>query len=76
MGHVPSETILECFAKGTHADLTSLRIAAGYQPPLHVIQAVEMALRDIHGISDEGKQRIMEFVREAKEKYGVECPGE
>ncbi len=54
-GRVPSEAILQRFADGLGADLTKLRIAAGYQQD----PDVEVALEALRGAKTEATRRRM-----------------
>jgi len=72
-GKVPSEAILERFAKGMNADLKQLRIAAGYEQPSDPVQAVDIALRTtLPEISDFDRDRILEMVKEVSEEVDAE----
>lgn len=72
MGAVPSEAVLERFAKGLNADLSALRRAAGYEQPSDPVEAVELALRNVESIPEEGKRQIREFVESIRNKYQFE----
>ena len=73
-GRVPSEEIIarisDCFED---LDGNDLRSAAGYAikvDKLDAVKAVEFALRGQQMISEEGKQQILDFVKEIEERYG------
>lgn len=73
-GRVPSEEIIEristCFEG---LDENDLRAAAGYAPKpenMNAVKAVEFALRGHQSIPDEGKQQILDFVRQMEADYG------
>jgi len=68
-GRVPSEEVLDRLARGLDADLQKLRIAAGYDQPADVITAVDLAMRCVDNISDEGKQQIRDFVKRIEKEY-------
>ncbi len=72
-GRVPSdEVIAQISAAYEDLDENELRAAAGYGPRLEsmdVVKAVEFALRGQESIPDEGKQQIINFVRQTQSKY-------
>jgi hypothetical protein len=73
MGRVPSEDVIARFAdafKERGADLTALRIAAGYEQPSDVVERVAMALRCDKILTDKGKQQVLDLVKELRDKYG------
>ena len=73
-GRVPSEEIIERISRRFgDLDENDLRAAAGYAlkpEKMDAVKAVEFALRGQKSIPDEGKQQIVEFVREMEERYG------
>jgi hypothetical protein len=69
MGHVPSEDMLERFAKGLNYDLRKLRVAAGYEQPTNTVDAVEVALRVAQDIPDQGKEYVRKFVNLVVKNY-------
>ena len=71
-GVTPGRGVIEDFAGGMGISPAKLLALAGYEMPPHVIEGVELALRSARDVSDEGKRRIAEFVKEAKAKYGVD----
>lgn len=73
-GRVPSEDVISrisaCFED---LDENELRAAAGYAPrsdSLDAVKAVEFALRGQSSLPEEGKQQILEFVKEIEQRYG------
>lgn len=73
-GRVPSEDVIAkisgCF---DDLDENDLRAAAGYAPNhegMDAVKAVAIALRGQANLSDEGKQQILDFVKEVQERYG------
>ena len=71
LGLVPKEDQIRKFATGMKADLKALRVAAGYDPEPDVVCAW-FALRGVENMPEQGKQQIMQFVRERKAQYGIE----
>lgn len=69
---------LEKYADGLAAgedERRELMLASGFtEPSQHVEEAVSLALRFSHDLSDQGKAQIMDFVRETKAKYGIPDP--
>ena len=72
-GRVPSEDIIarisDCFEE---LDENDLRLAAGYAPKpedMDAVRAVEFALRGHKSIPSEGKQQILDFVKEIECRY-------
>ena len=71
MGHVPSEVILERFAKGMDADLMKLRIAAGYEEaedPVERIAAVLGRATSEGKMTDDQQRRILEYATKILKK--------
>lgn len=71
-GRVPSESILERFAKGLDADLHALRIAAGYEKPDDALEAVTLALRDAKNMSESSKEEVLRMVQKYIEQDAAE----
>jgi len=75
-GRVPSEEIIEKIAASfDELDENKLREAAGYAPKMadmDAVEAVAFALRGNIKISAEGKEQILSFVKQIKDRYGVE----
>lgn len=72
-GRVPSEAILEKFAKGLDADVHKLRVAAGYEQTSDPVERVEFALEGIDHLEDwqaEAMVRLIEQRRKHREKNG------
>lgn len=74
-GRVPSEDVIsriaECYED---LDENELRMAAGYAPrseSMDVVKAVEIALRGQKSIPDEGKQQILDLVKEVQQRYSA-----
>jgi hypothetical protein len=51
-------------------DPSPFLVAAGYEQPSDVVERVAMALRCDKILSEEGKQQVLEFVKEMRDKYG------
>ncbi|MCK9570392.1 helix-turn-helix domain-containing protein [Candidatus Pacearchaeota archaeon] len=72
-GRVPSEVIIERFANGMGADLTKLRIAAGYEQSTNPVVAVNHALsQTVPNLSEFSKKQILDLVREVTEEVDAE----
>jgi len=75
-GRVPSEEVIEKIsAVFCELDENELRYAAGYASKaekIDAVKAVEFALRGNMQIPEEGKQQIIDFVKEIKERYSKE----
>jgi transcriptional regulator with XRE-family HTH domain len=72
LGQVPSVDILERIANGMKdkgADLHLLKVVAGYEKPTHAVEAVELGLRTVNNIPEEGKQQIIDFAKRMEKKY-------
>ncbi len=73
-GRVPSEEYVFRIAQAYgELDENKLRVAAGYPPKIESmdpVEAVEFALRGQPSISEQGKQQIVDFVREIRDRYG------
>jgi len=72
-GRVPSDDVIRQIA-GAYEDLdeNELRAAAGYGARLESmdpVKAVEFALRGQESIPEEGKQQIINFVKQTQKKY-------
>ena len=69
-GKVPSEPIIEKFAKGMNCDLDELMIAAGYKEPepKDVLKNVIACLRGTNP-TPEADRQIKEFIAEQFKKY-------
>lgn len=72
-GRVPSEEVIaRICAAFPELDENELRLAAGYAPKPHemdAVKAVEFALRGQPDIPEEGKQQILEFVKLVQNRY-------
>ena len=72
-GRVPSEEVIERIAAAfPEVSVNELRLAAGYsmKPDTDdAVTAVDFALRGQTNIPEEGKQQILEFVREIEKNY-------
>ena len=72
-GRVPSEDVIaRISAAFDDLDENSLRLAAGYAPRtdrMDAVAAVEFALRGQESLPEEGKQQILDFVRETQMRY-------
>ena len=72
-GRIPSARAIDQIAAAfPELDANELRILAGYaaKPDTDAATAVKLTLRSNSGISEEGINQIVEFVREIEEKYG------
>ena len=73
-GRVPSEEVITRISAAFHdLDENELRAAAGYamkSENLNAVQAVEFALRGQKAIPKEGKQQILDFVKDIEERFG------
>ena len=72
-GRIPSARAIDRIADTfPELDANELRVLAGYatKPDLDPATAVMLTLRTNSGISDEGINQIVDFVREIEEKYG------
>lgn len=72
-GRVPSDDVIGQIS-GSYDDLdeNDLRVAAGYGPRMETldpVRAVEFALRGQESIPDEGKQQIINFVKQTQKKF-------
>ena len=70
-GVVPSIDIIRRFASGLGVDPGRLLVAAGYEieQPSDAFEAVDLCLRSVDNIPDQGKQQIRVFVKKIEEKY-------
>jgi len=66
-GHVPSEQMLERFATGMSADLTRLRVVAGYELPSDPVERCVISLRN-SDVSEECIKAIEDFIRRRLEE--------
>lgn len=73
-GRVPSEEVIARISDAfDDLDENDLLLAAGYAPKpekMDAVRAVEFALRGHKNIPKEGKQQILNFVKEMEERYG------
>ena len=72
LGRVPSAEICERVAIALSVPVPDMLIAAGYESHTDPIEAIDMCLRGVEGIPEEGKDQIKAFVMEVKEKYAKE----
>lgn len=72
-GRVPSEEIITKISEAFEGlDENDLLIAAGYAPKsekMGAVKAVEFALRGQKNIPDDGKQQILDFVKQMEDRY-------
>lgn len=72
-GRVPSDDVIGQISKAYEdLDENELRVAAGYGARMETmdpVKAVEFALRGQESIPDEGKQQIIDFVKQTQKKF-------
>lgn len=72
-GRVPSDDVIGQISRSyDDLDENELRVAAGYGARLETmdpVKAVELALRGQASIPDEGKQQIIDFVKQTQKKF-------